>query len=182
MYNKTILNIFFRFILIIKLYSSNQIMMIIIAMASSFLVSATVAPLSKVTRCQQLSGDGYVCGVMVTSSSLSSFYVSGVHKRYRSRLKSSERLSNSLNMLSNNNSSHLQETKFNLVQVNGAWTRRTERQAEGKLSDAKMWVLNEKGKSFLKLLLLFKYIYVRNNYVIHNISGFTCLMASISLE
>lgn len=139
MYNKTILNIFFRFILIIKLYSSNQIMIIIIiAMASSFLVSATLAPMSKVTRCQQLSGDGYVCGVMVTSSSLASFYVSGVHKRYQSRLKSSERLSNLGNMLSNNNSSHLQETKFNLVQVNGAWTRQTEQQTEGKLSDAKM--------------------------------------------
>lgn len=44
------------------------------------------------------------------------------------------------NMISNNNSSCSQQTKFNLVQVKGTWIRQSDQfqLAEGKLSDAKM--------------------------------------------
>ncbi|XP_040907144.1 2-epi-5-epi-valiolone synthase-like [Toxotes jaculatrix] len=44
-------------------------------------------------------------------------------------------------MLSNNNSSRSQQTKFNLVQLKGTWIRQTEQcqRAEGKLSDAKIY-------------------------------------------
>ncbi|XP_056241082.1 2-epi-5-epi-valiolone synthase-like [Seriola aureovittata] len=44
-------------------------------------------------------------------------------------------------MFSNNNASHSQQTKFNLVQVKGAWIRQTEQcqLTEGKLSDAKIY-------------------------------------------